>query len=423
MVKLKSALRIEHGRCARVADTVARLEAALGRVCGYTYTEFQASPSLYWGACNVDGLGFAPMGKGGSSQECKASTLAETAEWLALRRRRQLPGYVSAHQSELQHALPLEALIAHVADVTPELLDRIKATGPAQHWVDGYSLLEERTRPVPLETINGISGTNGVAAGNCLEEAVVQGVYEVLERRAVITAMRNRLVLPTIDVTTIEDPFIRAQLDELEQHGTQVTVKDLSFGGALPAIGVYCVTPGVPATLQAHHLFKGAASYDRCAALSSCLTEYAQVCHLGQRERETLPSYERLLCEGPQADNFLPLFWFGYLPYREMDFITQGEVVPFEPGAMAGDCLEDIERLKTFCETLGLDLLVVDLTDPAVGFPVVQVVIPGYSDILPYHPASSPVLLEGWTRDLRLGDYEEGGRRKACSAAELFPDW
>lgn len=420
---LKSAPRLEHGRCATLVDTVARLEAAVGRACTYTYTEVQAGASLYWGACHVDGMGFAPMGKGSSALACKASTLAETVEWLALRRRRRLPGHVVAHQSDLPDALPIQDLIKHVAGATPDLLARIKATESAQHWVDGYSLLEGRTLPVPLEYVHNISGTNGVAAGNRLEEAVVQAACEVLERRAVITAMRNRFVLPTIDVATIEDACLRAQLDELAQQGTRVIVKDLSFGGALPVIGVYCVTPGVPATLQAHHLFKGAASYDRRAALSSCLTEYAQVSHLGRREREALPTYERLLCEEAGADNFLPLFWFGYVPAREVDFIAQGDVVPFEPGAMASDCIEDIERLKAFCETLGLDLLVVDLTDPDVGFPVVQVVMPGYSDILPYHPASSPVLLKGWTRELRLGDYEEAGRRKACSAAELFPDW
>ncbi|MFP6905879.1 MAG: hypothetical protein VCG02_11720 [Verrucomicrobiota bacterium] len=66
----------------------------------------------------------------------------------------------------------------------------------------------------------------------------------------------------------------------------------------------------------------------------------------------------------------------------------------------------------------------VDLSDPAIGFPVAQVIIPGYSDILPYHPASSPVLFTGWTRDLPLG-YIKGvaDALEPCNVAELFPDW
>ena len=63
------------------------------------------------------------------------------------------------------------------------------------------------------------------------------------------------------------------------------------------------------------------------------------------------------------------------------------------------------------------------LTEPGVDFPVVQVVIPGYSDILPFHPASSPVLFKGWTRDLAMGEYKAAGGPRACSASGLFPNW
>ena len=47
---------------------------------------------------------------------------------------------------------------------------------------------------------------------------------------------------------------------------------------------------------------------------------------------------------------------------------------------------------KTISLHIGNDI--VDLTDPGIGFPVVQVIIPGYSDVLPYHPKSSRVLFK-----------------------------
>ena len=236
-MNLKGAPRIEHGRCAALPDTVARLEAALDGVCAYEYIEERVCDLLYWGECRVDTLGFPPMGKGDSALKCKASTLAETVEWLALRRRRELPGHTVAHQAGIPGALPIEALLSHVAGVTPELLERIKNTEAAQHWVDGYSLTGECPLKIPLEYLNGISGTNGVAAGNRIEEAIVQGALEVIERRAVITAIRNRMTLPTIDTATIDDRIILSQLAFLEENGVQVIVKDLSFDGALPCIG------------------------------------------------------------------------------------------------------------------------------------------------------------------------------------------
>lgn len=422
-MNLKSALRIAHGRCARPEDTVARLEAALGAKHPYRYVEEKVAESLYWGALLVEELDFPPMGKGASPALCKASALAEGAEWLALRRRRALAGGVTARQDDVPDALRIEDLLSHVATVTPRALDKLKALEAARHWVDGCSLMSGRELKVPLEYVHFISGTNGVAAGNCLEEAIVQGVHEVFERRAAITAVKNRMVAPSFDIESIANSTLRNQIDFLRGQDTDLYVKDLSFGGALPCVGVYFVNHRVPPELQAHHLLKVASSFDREAALMSCLTEYVQVCQLGRRREAGPRDYEQLLCPAGGADNFLPLFWFGYIPYPEAGFLTEGPKIPFSAGTPCGDCLEDIERAKNICRLLDKDLVVVDLTEPGVDFPVVQVVIPGYSDILPFHPASSPVLFKGWTRDLAMGEYKAAGGPRACSASGLFPNW
>jgi len=402
---------------------VARLEAALGATHPCRYVEEKVTDTLYWGALLVDELDFPPMGKGASPTLCKASALAEGAEWLALRRRRELAGCVSAHQDDVTNPLRIEELLTHVATATPRVLTRIKTLEHARRWVDGYSLIREQDLKVPLEYVHGISGTNGLAAGNCLEEAIVQGANEIFERRAAITVVKNRMVVPTLAIETIANPILRDQLDFLRGQDTDVCVKDFSFGGALPCVGVYFINRRIPADLQAHHVLKAAASFDREAALMSCLTEYAQVCQLGRRQEAGLRDYEQLLCQPDGADNFLALFWFGYVPYPRADFLTDGPVIPFDPGTRFNDCLEDIEQARRICRLLGKDFVVVDLTEPGVDFPVVQVVIPGYSDILPFHPASSPVLFKGWTRDLTMGTYKTMDGAKPYSARGLFPDW
>jgi ribosomal protein S12 methylthiotransferase accessory factor YcaO len=96
---------------------------------------------------------------------------------------------------------------------------------------------------------------------------------------------------------------------------------------------------------------------------------------------------------------------FGFVPYRNADFLRQGELVPFEKGEPHADCLEDIAHAREICETLGKDLIVVDLTDPEFGFPVAQVIIPGYSDVLPFHPVESNGLFQRWTRTEVLNSY------------------
>jgi len=419
---LNRAVRVAQGRCAKPADTVKRLETALRARYTFEVHEERIGAALYRGVFQTDALGFTPMGKGATPLLCRISTLAEAAEWLALKRRRELPGYRHAHESEVSDPLTIASLLSHIATVTPEMLERIRHTDAARHWVTGASLMRDRSVQVPLEYVHAIGGTNGVAAGNCLEEAVVAALNEIFERRAAVTLIKNRMTAPTFDVASVEDATARAQLAAIRERGIEVTVKDLSFGGALPCVGVYFRDPRTSAELQCHHLFKAAASWDRAAALRSCLTEYAQIAGFDRDDEQPPFDHKRLLA-ADDADNFLPLFWFGYVPFRDAAFLADGDVIPFPPGELPDDCLDDVERAKGICAQLDKDCILVDLTDPEVGFPVVQVVIPGYSDILPYHPPSSPVLFTGWTRTLSMGRCRNpDGPPTPCSAQNLFPD-
>ena len=96
---------------------------------------------------------------------------------------------------------------------------------------------------------------------------------------------------------------------------------------------------------------------------------------------------------------------FGFVPYRNADFLREGEMVPFDKGPQYADCLDDIAAARRICETLGKDFIAVDLTDPEFDFPAAQVIIPGYSDVLPFHPADSEGLFRRWTRTEVLHSY------------------
>ena len=152
---------------------------------------------------------FRAMGKGVTPEFSRAGALAEAAEWLTAREVGQLPGYVAAHQDEVENALRIEDLLPHIATATPPVLERIKALDDAKHWVDGWSLRRDETVKVPLEYVRLIGGPNGKATGNFIEEAIEHAVTEVFERRAHVTVLRNRMVVPTIDIESIDHPVIR----------------------------------------------------------------------------------------------------------------------------------------------------------------------------------------------------------------------
>jgi len=403
-MNLQRAPIVGFGKTEAPEHTVRRLEAALGNLYRYTYEEGKTSEDLCWSGLYIDELDFEGAGKGITPILCKASALAETAERLAIRDLTSLPGYLKAHQRDVPNALKIESLLTHVASAGPDIIRQIKDTELAQHWVDATSLLSGKTLKVPIGYIHGISGTNGLASGNRLEEAIVQATNEVYERRAAITVLRGKLVMPTFDITTIDNLVIRRQYEALTQKGIEITIKDFSFGGILPCVGVYFVNRNVSPDLQLHHILNVGTSFDREEAIMRAFTEFAQ-----GRKFENRPlkeGFERLKCLGDNTDHFLALFKYGYVSYTHADFLKEGDVVPFERGQIYTDCMDEIERAKDIFRELGLDYLVADFTDPRIGFPVAQAIVPGYSDILPYHPRSSRVLLRGWSRDDVVGVYD-----------------
>lgn len=394
-----------YGKSDTPENTVRRLESALGSLYQYKYVEGQTAEYLYWSGVFIDEIDFEGAGKGISPILCKASALAETAERLAIRDLTHLPGYVKAHQKDVARPVRIEDLLVHVASATPDIVAKIKDSDLAQQWVDAESLLSGKIRKVPIGYVHGISGTNGLASGNRIEEAIVQATNEVYERRAAITVLRSKLIMPTFDIATIENPVIRRQIQALQSLNIEIVIKDFSFGGVLPCVGVYFINHSVPQDLQLHHILNVGTSFDREEAIMRAFTEFAQ-----GRKFENRPlreGFERLKCLGDNTDHFLALFKYGYVSYTHADFLKEGDVVPFDRGRIYGDCLDEIEQAKVIFRQLGLDYLVVDCTDPRIGFPVVNVIVPGYSDILPYHPRSSKVLFRGWSRDDVVGYYDE----------------
>ncbi len=415
-MKLQSCKRIAGGRCETPEHTVARLEPILRARYDYRFIEEEVAEHLHWSALFIDELEFRAMGKGTSKMWSRAGALAESAEWMAARAVTSLPGYRVGYQDEIADALPIEAMLPHVSSLTPALLECIKALDCARHWVDGFSLLSKKTVSLPIEYIRLISGPNGLASGNRLEEALVHAMTEIFERRTHITILKNRMVVPTIDPASIPSPMIQELLAFVEEKGIEVTIKDLSFGGELPCIGAYFRDPNIPEAFQFHHFFKVGAAFNRELALTRVFTEYVQGRRLDEfiearpadQERVLKHDFRNLKCTGDDEDNLLSAFMFGFVPFTHAAFLEDGERVPFDPGTPSDDCLDDIEQALAIYAKLGLDCFVVDFTDPEIGFPVVQVVVPGYSDALPYHPPNSHVLYRRWTRDEVLNSYPSG---------------
>jgi ribosomal protein S12 methylthiotransferase accessory factor len=95
--------------------------------------------------------------------------------------------------------------------------------------------------------------TNGMAAGNSLEEALCHGLCEVIERHCKTVIREGKIATPDIKVSSFTSPIVKDLLEKFKRLNQKVILKDFSLGTGIPAIGVirkvkkdaYLVTAGV----------------------------------------------------------------------------------------------------------------------------------------------------------------------------------
>lgn len=108
----------------------------------------------------------------------------------------------------------------------------------------------------PVNIIDNLYGSNGMAVGNTREEARSHALAEILEQHTRTRVIAEGLCLPDVpDAVLARFPTIQAGIGGLRAAGFGVLVKDASLGGTLPVMNVTLVHPhdqGVLASFGAH---------------------------------------------------------------------------------------------------------------------------------------------------------------------------
>jgi YcaO-like protein with predicted kinase domain len=124
---------------------------------------------------------------------------------------------------------------------------------------------------LPYNILYILVGSNGMAAGNSINEAIFQGTCELYERYAAALVYYNRLTPPTIPQNEIQKraPKLYNIIKELEESGFKVIVKDFSVRSLIPSIGVIIIK---------NNKYRLNIGSDTCfeIALSRCITEIYQ---------------------------------------------------------------------------------------------------------------------------------------------------
>ena len=235
-------------------------------------------------------------------------------------------------------------------------------------WSPLWSLSEKRWRylptaycyfdvPQPREQRFCRGDSNGNAAGNTLEEAILQGFLEVVERDAVAIWWYNRLRRPRVSVASFGRTEHLELLRLYDDLGRHLHVFDVTHDlGILTLAAVSWAKEGPPRPLLGF-----GAHLEAEVALGRALTE------MNQFLPGLFAGRDRAILSRSDVDLAYRLPDPGTTLRQKSDFPTPA--------------FSDLRQAVTHCveaaRRRGLETLVLDQTRADIGFPVVKVVVPG----------------------------------------------
>lgn len=213
---------------------------------------------------------------------------------------------------------------------------------------------------------------NGNAAGNTLEEAILQGFFEVVERDSVSLWWYNRIPRPGVDLESCDDPYIAKLHQYYRSIGRDIWVLDITADMSVPTFAAVSRRTGHP--VEDIILGFGTHFNARLAVLRA-LTEANQF----------LPSVARKDAQGNTQYFFHDkdaIEWWKTATIATDPYVTPDLSVPLRQVSEFSDpSSSDIKRDVELCSELvsqrGMEMLVLDQTQPDLELSVAKVIVPG----------------------------------------------
>ena len=112
-------------------------------------------------------------------------------------------------------------------------------------WSPVWSLRDEQFKYLPTSLLyffykgprgEILADSNGCAAGNTLEEAIVQGFLELVERDSYAIWWYNRLQRAAVDLSQIGDAYVNDFRSSLPETGRRLWVLDITSDFEIPEL-------------------------------------------------------------------------------------------------------------------------------------------------------------------------------------------
>ena len=307
-------------------------------------------------------------GKGFTHKQAQASGLMELIErFSAFSYKYELLHTYSEIKDKVPDFKRFFPLLTHMPDeakIITELADI------PLHWSYAYNLTKQQNTLIP-QIYQDIVWSNGLAAGNTIEEAILQGICEIIERHVVSNIELNKIETPTITPDSIQNPMAIELINKFKDTNMEIILKDFTLEMEIPtigAIGYYKAGEKLVDDYEWRMIVAGTHT-DPLKALLRALTELVQALksflHLKKDKQEKLLKF---VDEG--------IIKSGILTKKAISYIeNSSQQTNFDEikNYAKHDIKDEIEMCVNILAQKGIEILVVDMTHSELHIPVVRV--------------------------------------------------
>jgi ribosomal protein S12 methylthiotransferase accessory factor len=324
---------------------------------------------VYFSTCGKDAVNIIgtkkQMGKGATPEQAEASAVMELAERFSFFSYLKNPEnfFVEKYRNLNKNAIPFEMIAQSVHDDSNDLDNALKVfENLPLKWTKAFNLTRNQEMIIPFNWFYMINEFNGPSAGNCTEEALSQGICEIVERHVSSLISRNRLKVPAIQTSSATDPMVSEMLQKYHKAGVRVYISDFSLDMGIPSVGVLAYDPST-FPKRSEIVWTAGTTPDPEKSLSRALTEVAQLAgdfDTGSKYVASgLPKFTQIEDAG-----------FIINPDKKIDIKALPDLSNENIKVEVQNCIAALAKKN-------MEVIVVNTRHPLLGIPAFYTVIPG----------------------------------------------
>ncbi|WP_392531795.1 TOMM precursor leader peptide-binding protein [Nostoc sp. C117] len=277
----------------------------------------------------------------------------------------------SHNQYQNRKELNQTAIVEH--DWIPQPFDEHQVID----WTPVWSMTEQRHKylptafcyynyPLPKAHRFCFADSNGNAAGGTLEDAILQGFFELVERDSVGLWWYNRLSRPSVDLASFNDSYLLELQDWYSSQQRDLWVLDLTTDLGIPAFAALSRNRSG----SEERIITGyGAHFDPKIAILRAVTEMNQIgFNVDHRDYST--------ASDPALHH-----WFTQATLANQPYLAPSQTPPKQyadyPQHWSNDIQQDVLTCVEVVRRAELEMLVLNQTRPDIDLPVVKVIVPG----------------------------------------------